>query len=126
MNVQHPEWLKTLGRRRADLPVSEQVRGQAISHLVRYPGDLTSATLTGTVKSAPDATAALATFTVGTPVFEDGETRWVVSLTGAQTGALPADSDADGVEYFVYDFLLNNARLFGGLFPLSGFVTEPA
>lgn len=123
--AQFPEWRKSLGTRRADLPVAEQVRGQPIEHLIRHPGDLTSSTLTGSVKASPDSTSALATFTVGAPTFVNGETRWVVSLSGSQTGGLPDDKNGDGVEFFYYDFLLDGKRLFGGLFPLSGFITEP-
>jgi len=124
--TQFPSWLKSLGTRRADLPISEQVRGQPVEHLIRYAGDVTSSALIGSVKASPDATSTLATFTVGAPALVNGETRWVVSLTGTQTGALPADANADGVEFFYYDFLLDGKRIFGGLFPLSGFITEPA
>jgi hypothetical protein len=107
------------------------VRGLPITHTVTYPGNVTTATLEGAVKASPDATAELATFTVGSPSFADGVTTWSVSLTGVQNGALPADGDGDGLETFVYDFVLTLSgasprRVFGGLFPLSGFVTEPA
>lgn len=129
MMTKHNIWLSTLGRVRADMPMT--VRGLAISHTVTYPGDVTSATLIGAIKESPDATAELAVFTVGEPVFTNGVTSWTISLTGSQTGALPADGDGDGREDFIYDFLLtlpggSFARIFGGLFPLSGFVTEPA
>ena len=125
----HSTWLKTLGILRADMPAA--VRGLPVSHTVTYPGNVADATLGGTVKLNPDNTTVLASFTVGTPAFADGVTTWGISLTGVQTGALPADSDADGREYFVYDFLLTLSggdpeRLFGGLFPVSGFVTEPS
>lgn len=129
MATQYGTWLSTLGGLRADMPVT--VRGLPITHTVTYPGNVTTATLEGAVKASPDATAELATFTIGTPAFADGVTTWAVSLTGVQTGALPADGDGDGLETFVYDFVLTLSgasprRVFGGLFPLSGFVTEPA
>ena len=106
MTTQYNTWLKTLGPLRADMPMT--VRGQAISHTVTYPGDVTTATLAGSVKASPDATSELAVFTVGTPSFNSGTnlTTWAVSLTGAQTGALPVDADGDGRTDLIYDFLL--------------------
>lgn len=129
MATQYDTWLSTLGGLRADMPVT--VRGLAISHTVTYPGNVTTATLEGAVKAAPDATAELATFTVGTPAFADGVTTWAISLNGTATGALPADSDGDGREVFIFDMLLTLSggspeRIIAGLFPVSGFVTEPA
>lgn len=128
MTTQYTAWLQSLGRRRADMPMA--VRKMPVSHTVTYPGDVTAATLAGKIKSAPDSPTALAVWTVGTPAFAGGVTTWTVSLTGTQTNALPADGDLDGVSYFVYDFILtqsgNPDRIFGGLFPLSGYITEPA
>jgi hypothetical protein len=121
-----PEWLKSLGTRRADLPPA--VRGQAVRHTIRWPGDQTSAVLVGTIKATPDATSELAIWSVGAGVFDGTDTRWEVSLTGGQTLALPSDNDFSGTETFVYDFLITQGgftqRVFGGLFTLSGFVTE--
>jgi hypothetical protein len=129
MATQYDTWLSTLGGLRADMPMT--VRGLPISHTVTYPGNVTTAALAGSVKASPDATAELATFTVGTAVFADGVTTWPISLTGTQTGPLPADTDGDGETVVIYDFLLTLSggspqRIFGGLFPVSGFVTEPA
>jgi hypothetical protein len=127
--TEYDTWLRTLGTRRADMPVS--VRNLPVAHVVTYPGNVTTATLAGAVKAAPDATAELAVFTVGTPSFSGGVTTWAISLTGTQTGGLPADTDGNGETLLIYDFLLTLSggspeRMFGGLFPLSGFVTEPA
>lgn len=122
-----PEWLALLAQaRKGPVTMPVAVRGQAYQHNITVAGDWTSATLAGSVRAAPDSGTALATFTVGTPSLDSGSTTWVVSLTGTQTNALPDDGDGDGVELFPYDFLLNNQRLFGGLFPLSGHITEPA
>jgi len=121
-----PEWLKSLGTRRADLPPA--VRGQPVRHTIVYPGDQTSAVLVGKIKATPDATSELALWSVGAGVFDGTETRWEVSLTGGQTLSLPDDGDFDGVERLVSDFLITqdgfSQRVFGGLFTLSGFVTE--
>jgi hypothetical protein len=136
MATQYQTWLQSLGALRADLGTDgRQVRGLAVSHTLNYPGDVTDATLEGAVKASPDATSELATFTIGTPVFSGGVTTWTFSLaegSGANsTGALPADGDGDGLAYFIYDLVLTLAggsaqRVCGGLFVISGFVTEPA
>jgi hypothetical protein len=132
----HPytDWLKSLGPLRADLPgpgMPMPVRGLTVSHTMTYPGNVTTATIAGSVKASPDATAELAVFTIGSPVFADGKTTWPISLSGAQTAALPADTDGNGEETFIYDLLLTLSggtpqRIAGGLFSISGFVTEPA
>lgn len=131
MATQYDTWLKTLGTLRADMPMT--VRGQAISHTVTFPGNVTTATLSGSVKAAPDSATELAVFSVSSPSFDSGTnlTTWTVSLTGSTTLALPADTDGDGRTDLIYDFLLalsggTPKRIFGGLFPISGFVTEPA
>lgn len=132
MSVPYAEWLASLGTRRADMPVV--VRKLPLSHTVTYPGNVTTATLTGTVKASPDSTTELATFTVGSPSYSSGTnlTTWAISLSGTDTTFSSAtDSDGDGVTYLIFDFLLTLSggspeRLFGGLFPISGFVTEPA
>lgn len=130
--AQFPEWLTSLGARRREL--DDVDRGLPWSHTIYYPGDVTSWGMAGTVKSAPDAATELALFTVASPVYdaEADETAWVISLSAAQTLALPADSDADGVSEFVYDVLIsgpsgvNPSRLMGGRFVVLGFVTELA
>jgi len=104
-----------------------------MSHTLTYPANVTTATLQGSVKSSPDATAELAVFTVGVPVFADGVTTWEFSLAAGDgvnsTGILPADNDGDGLEILIYDLILTLAggsaeRIAGGLFTVSGFVTE--
>jgi len=132
MNTPYTDWLATLGRLRADLPPC--VRGLAVTHTLTYPGDLTTATLQGSVKAAPDAATELAVFTIGTPVFADGKTVWTFGLaagTGANaTGNTALNSDGpDGVDVWIYDLLLTISggsaeRIAGGLFTISGFVTE--
>jgi len=136
MTVPFKDWLDLLAFAKKGpvyLPVA--VRGLAYSQTFSVPGDYTTATVTGQVRSAPDADTALVTFTFGTPSFSAGRTTWAYSLaagSGANsTGALPADDDGDGVQYFPFDFLLTPSggsaeRLFAGLLPVSGHITEPA
>jgi hypothetical protein len=129
MGSEYAAWLGTLGPLRADMPMV--VRGQRIDHLVVYPGNVSGAALYGSVKASPNATAELAIFDVGPPdiALNPGATTWAVSLTGAATGGLPTNVENGGIDQFIYDFLLEidgaPRRIFGGLFPVSGFVTEP-
>jgi hypothetical protein len=128
MENQYKTWLQTLGRQRGDLPPC--VRGLNVSHTLSFPGNVTSATLRGSIKASPDSPTELAVFTVGTPVFANDKTTWPLSLTANQTAALPADTAGDGVVTLIYDFLITlpggfPTRVAAGLFPVSGFVTEP-
>lgn len=133
MSTPFPEWLASLGGLRGDLPPA--VRGLRMEHTLTYPGNVTTATLQGAVKASPDATSELAVFTIGTPSHSAGVTTWTFSLAAGSgsnsTGGLPADSNGDGVETFIYDLLLTLSggsaqRIAAGLLPISGFVTEPA
>ena len=128
-------WLGSLGTRLANLPPA--TRGLAMSHTLSYPGNVTTATLAGSVKASPDSPTELAVFTIGAAAYDAGtnKTTWAFSLaagSGANsTGALPADSDNDGLEFFPYDLLLTlsgqpTERIAGGLLPISGYITEPA
>lgn len=123
-------WLKTLGARRRDLLCD---RGLQFTHFIKYPGNVTDWELTGAIKAWPDATAELTTFVIDVDGFADGFTTFKASLDPSQTAFASApDSDGDGRVDLVYDFLLaepdgaNARRLFGGIFTVSGFVTEPA
>lgn len=122
------EWLALLAQAmKGPVTMPVAVRGQTYAHTITLVGvDYTSAALSGSIRAAPDSATALATFTIGAPSLAGGNTVWTVSLSAAQTGALPADGDGDGVETFPYDFLLDGHRLFGGAFYLSGHITEPA
>lgn len=138
MTAPFPDWLASLGQLRADLTspqVEPAVRGLAVSHSYQYPGDVTTATLEAQIRSSPDAATALAQFTIGTPVFANDVTTWDFSLA-AGTGVnatghsnLVGGSE-DGVDLFLYDILLtlsgeDTRRVAGGLFEISGQITEP-
>lgn len=129
MSVEFHTWLQSLGGLRADMPMT--VRGLPVAHVVTYQGDMTGATLLGVVKASPDSTSELVSFQIGQPTVSNNVTSWNVSLSGVATGSLPADGDGDGLSTFVFDFILapsgstSFSRLFGGLFPVSGYVTEP-
>lgn len=126
-------WLASLGARRRDL--KDVDRGLPYRHIIRHPGNVTAWGLAGTVKASLDATEELAVFTIGTPAFDAGTgfTSWTVSLTDEQTAftGVP-DVERRGRIELVYDFLVSEAgganprRLMGGLFTVSGFVTELA
>lgn len=127
MTTPYTDWLASLGTSRADMPM--QTRGLELNHVIKYPGDVTDATLIGSVKVAPDSPASLANFIIAAPTFDGTNTSWVVSLSESQTASLPADGNGDGLTYLLFDFLLTLSggsaqRLFGGLLPVSGFITE--
>ncbi len=129
---QYKSWLNLLSvAKKGPVTIDPAVRGQAYSHTLSLPGNLTTATLKGEVRANPDSNATLAAFTIGTPVYDGERTRWAYSLSASVTGSLPVDGDGDGVEYFPFDFLLTLSggdaeRLIGGILPLSGHITEPA
>lgn len=125
MSTLWSEWLATLGTQRADLKPA--VRGQLFGPFtITHPGDVTGDTLLGSVRAETDSTTALATFTIGTPSFSDGVTTWTYSLPADGWANVPADADGNGVEVLPYDFILDGQRIFGGLFTVSGHITEPA
>lgn len=134
MTTPFPEWLGRLAKaEKGPVSLPDAVRDQAYSHLVKVQGNWSTATLTGEVRSAPDADTALLAFTIGTPTFDGSHTSWSISLSEgwATSAGFPADDSLTGVQYFPYDFLLkpqggNAERLIGGLFPVSGHITEPA
>jgi len=131
--TQYSEWLASLGNLRADLPAC--TRRLPVEHTLTYQGDVRTATLIGSIKAAPDSETELAVFSVSAPNYNAGAgvTIWNFSLAGGtgpnSTGALPADTDGDGVTTLIYDLILTlpggyPQRIAGGLFPVSGFVTE--
>lgn len=124
-----PEWLQSLGAQRIDMPRVD--RGLPVTHTVTYPGDVTGAGMGAAIKASPNSPTELTTFTIGTPTYnsDDDRTEWVISLSAAQTLDLVQSGDGTQVDYFVYDVLIQLGptdirRLFGGLLPVSGFVTE--
>ncbi len=131
MSVYHKTWLATLGARRRDLAA---VRNLPFAHTIRYPGDVTSWGIAGTVKAQPDNATELAAFTIGDPAFDGEFTSWTISLANSATLDLPDDPSGSGRVDLVYDILISGpsgtnpdaTRLMAGLFILSGFVTETA
>ncbi|NBW09754.1 MAG: hypothetical protein EBR82_17195 [Caulobacteraceae bacterium] len=112
-----------------DLPPA--TRGLAWSLPIALQGNWSTASLAGAIRAAPDAASALATLSITGGTFDSasGYTTWTATLasgTGANsTGALPADTDGDGVEKFPISFLFtpsggSQSLLFGGAFTLVG------
>ena len=133
-----PEWLALLAQaNKGPVTLQPAVRGQAYTVTISYPGDVTTATLEGAVAASPDSPTKLAIFSVSAPEYQSlaDRTVWTCTLaSGAganSTGALPADTDGNGVEYLLYDFIItlsgqNPERLFGGVLPVIGYITEAA
>lgn len=136
MTNQFQTWLTGLAAaKKGPVILDAATRNLAWSYIIRINGDYSGAAFIGQVRAAPDSDSVLVTFTIGTPDFADGVTTLTISLaagTGANsTGALPADGDGDGMEYFPFDILITPSgavqeRLFGGLLPVSGHITLPA
>lgn len=128
MAGQWNDWLGTLraaGKGGQRLPQLTIDRGLDYSKVLAFGADLSADTITATMRASPDAGgAALAEFTVAVGSYSGGVTEVTISLTDTQTAALPADSDADGVEEFVFDLLRNGQRLLAGTIPIAGKVTN--
>jgi hypothetical protein len=112
-----------------DLPPA--TRGLAWSLPIQIQGDYSAATLVGAIRATPDAASALATVAIASPAYNSSTnyTTWTASLasgTGSNsTGALPADTDGNGIEAFPISFLITpsggtQSLLFGGAFTLLG------
>lgn len=124
------EWLKELAIAQKG-PVTLHVdRGLPFNYLFALQADYTGSSLIGSIRLAPDAPdPALVSFTVTGPTVSDGITTFGLSLTKTQTGALPADDDADGVTRLAYDLLFTPSggtqqRLFGGVVAIKGKITN--
>lgn len=134
MNTTFDTWLATLaagGKGGSAISMPLATRGLKWETDVEISGNWSTATLEGSVSSAPDAASPLVTMTVGSATYSavDDTTTWTVSLasgTGANsTGILPTDTDGDGVEYLPCAFYLtlsggSKEMLFGAAFPLTG------
>lgn len=93
--------------------------------------DVSADSFAAELRASPDAGgAALAAFSVSVGAYTDGFTVLTLSLTAAQTGALPEDSDLDGATELPFDILWTRGgttdRLIGGLIPVIGKVTSYA
>lgn len=128
MAGQFDDWLATLkaaGKGGARFPQLTIDRGLAYSKVLGFGADLSGDTITSVLRASPDAGGApLATFDVTVGSYSGGITQVTLALTDDETAALPADSDADGVEEFVFDLLRNGERLMAGTIPVAGKVTN--
>lgn len=132
MATQFDVWLREQARtEKGGVVLAAASRGRKYTLPINLPASYQGATLAGRVRAAPDATGdPLATFAVSSPVVAAGVATFTCTLaegSGADsTGALPADGDLDGVEYFPVEFELTPdgedeaELLFAGLLPVSG------
>lgn len=134
MNTNFDTWLQTLaagGKGGSAISLKLATRGLKWEEDIELSGNWASAALEGSISASPDAASALATVSIGSPVYDSGDdvTTWAVSLasgTGTNsTGVLPSDTDGDGVEYLPIAFYLTPSGgtkelLFGGALPLTG------
>jgi hypothetical protein len=137
MQTAFDDWLQQLaaagkgGASLTDSEVPTATRGLAFTYPIVMAGDWTGGTIAASIRATPDAATALVTLTVSSASYDSvtGYTTWTASLasgTGANsTGALPADTDGDGVETFPISFLFTpsggtQSLLFGAPFILLG------
>jgi len=133
MTDEFADWLAQLGRDRKGPVTFEAVtRGLPwVGTTVTFPGNVTTATLQMQIRAAPNSATVLEDVTIGTPSFADGKTTWALSMTAAETLALPGIENENGLAYLPTDVLLTLSgssaqRLFGGILPVSGYITLPA
>ncbi|MBB3035370.1 hypothetical protein [Alteriqipengyuania lutimaris] len=126
MQSNHPVWLAQLARdKKGGKALPSITRGQAYTASVGFPVDVSGDSFAGQLRLSPDAAGdPLADFTVTPGDYADGSTIVTLSLSAGQTGALPADGDADGLEEVVFEVLRNGARCFAGNVFVSGRVAE--
>jgi hypothetical protein len=137
MKTAFDDWLRELaaagkgGSALSDADIPAAIRGEYWPMQIQLSGNWATATLEGSIRSAPDAASALATITIGSPTFDAaaGVTYWTASLasgTGSNsTGSLPADTDGSGEEKLPIAFYITpsggtRSMLFGGVFTLLG------
>jgi len=129
MSSEWTDWLNQLALdKKGPVRFSAATRGLPWAAVVQFPGNVTTATLEMEVRASPNSPTKLLDVTVGTPAFSGGLTTWGLSLTGSQTNGLPTTES--GVAEFPVDAVLTLSggiaeRLFGGVLPVSGFVTVP-
>ena len=124
---QWDDWLASLkaaGKGGVPLPQLTIDRGLAYEKIIAFEADLSADTITAALRASPDAASVLVDFTVAVGAYSGGTTEVTLSLTSAQTAALPSDSDLDGVEEFPFDLLRNGSRLLAGTIKLAGKVTN--
>jgi hypothetical protein len=92
--------------------------------------DVSADTFTASIRLSPDAAGStLADFAVMVGAYANDETPLTLTLTAAQTAALPADEDGDSLVELVFDILRTPqglsepGRFAGGNIYVSGKVT---
>jgi hypothetical protein len=109
MKTDFDEWLAILAAGKKGGPdlcpgiIPAAVRGDPWTCPLELPGDFSGATITGAVRSTPDAASVLANMTVSSGTYSSAAnttlfTATLASGTGSNsTGSLPADTDGNGI-----------------------------
>ncbi|MEO9521706.1 MAG: hypothetical protein ABJC88_17015 [Parasphingorhabdus sp.] len=121
-------WLVSLGVYRRDIVQPREVQ---FSHtLVFEDEDLTAAAFEGGVKAEPGQTsAALGSFTFGTPTLDSGDTTVVATMSQAIMDALPENTDAADPVELAYDIYVtpsggNRELAMAGIFKVNAGVVQ--
>ena len=120
-------WLSALGQKRFD-EVFQREEDYTLT-IVFAGEDLTGKTFTGEIKAEPGQTsAALASFTFGTPTLASGDTTVVGTIAQSVVNALPENTDKSEPIELVYDAYMasGGARelVVGGIAKINAGVTQ--
>lgn len=126
------EWLRALATSGRLWPVPVVIdRGLPFSYPLVLAGDWTGAEMTSALRRHPDDADVEVALTVSAPAFDAAAARttFTLSLTEAQTAALPADPAGEAVVRLAWDVLfepagLSKARLTGRDVIVLGKVTN--
>jgi hypothetical protein len=111
------------GQSNTNVRLRPAVRGQAYGPFsINLEGDFTTATIKGAVNGRPNDSTPICTFTIGSPILVNNVTTFAYSLTDTDTALFPITQG--GADEFLFDFLLDDVALFGGILPVRGFITE--
>lgn len=105
-------------------------RGLPYSRTINFGADYSADAFAASLRLTPDAAGAtLADFTVVVGSYSGGVTPVTITLSQTVTAALPADGDADGLAWLVFDMLRTPSggtqdRFVAGVAAVSGGVTS--
>lgn len=126
------EWLRQLRAAGKLAPNGINIdRGMPFAWTFALGGNWTGATIASSLRLAPEAEPVVANFTAANEGYDAGAdaTTFTISLSGAQTAALTADTDGDALVRLAWDVLLTPSggttmRLLGGVATIAGEVTS--
>jgi len=129
VETQWSKWLRQLeSDNKGGIAAPGIQRGGIYTLPVWLPWDASAETFTAQITLSPDGDGPIS-FAVDVGSYSDGFTLVTLSLTAMQTTALAPDGDGDGLSEVLFDLLRDDGvqpeyRLFGGVIPISGQISE--